>query len=92
MGAHGPGTDGTLASEPVRKDRLGVLIEKAALGASDTWHDECVGPSQVQDSDPSRLKGEFEDLSKVEKYEIGEEDYAKRTGWSRGGREGDPRG
>lgn len=30
--------------------------------------------------DPSVKLGEFEDLSKVEKYEMKEDDYAKRTG------------
>ncbi|XP_041379331.1 tubulin-folding cofactor B-like [Gigantopelta aegis] len=32
----------------------------------------------VIDSDPSKSLGEFEDLSKVEKYEMPEEEYAKR--------------
>ena len=34
----------------------------------------------VVDRDPSKHKGEFEDLSRVEKYEMSAEDYAKRDG------------
>ena len=30
--------------------------------------------------DPTKSKGEFEDTSQVEKYEMSTEDYAKRTG------------
>ena len=36
--------------------------------------------AQVTDTDPGRSKGEFDDLSKVEKYEMPDEDYAKRSG------------
>ena len=32
------------------------------------------------DKDPSKKAGQFEDLSEVEKYEISDEAYAKRTG------------
>jgi tubulin-folding cofactor B len=32
----------------------------------------------VVDSNPSSILSEFEDLSKVEKYEISEESYSKR--------------
>ena len=32
--------------------------------------------------DPSKHKGEFEDLAQVKKYEMSSEDYAKRTGRS----------
>lgn len=34
----------------------------------------------VVDRDPSKHKGEFEDLSRVDKYEMSAEDYAKRDG------------
>lgn len=37
----------------------------------------------VVDRDPSKHKGEFEDLSRVEKYEMSAEDYAKREGGQR---------
>lgn len=37
----------------------------------------------VVDRDPSKHKGEFEDLSQVEKYEMSAEDYAKREGGQR---------
>lgn len=35
---------------------------------------------KVSDSDPLKKKGEFEDVSQVEKYVMSEEDYSKRTG------------
>jgi len=35
---------------------------------------------QVIDTNPSTVKGEFEDLSKVEKYEMTEDDYDKKKG------------
>ena len=35
---------------------------------------------QVINQDPTKSKGEFEDISQVEKYEMSTEDYAKREG------------
>jgi hypothetical protein len=35
---------------------------------------------QVINQDPTKSKGEFEDTSQVEKYEMSTEDYAKREG------------
>lgn len=35
---------------------------------------------KVSDSDPFKKKGEFEDVSQVEKYKMSEEDYSKRKG------------
>ena len=35
---------------------------------------------QVINKDPTKTSGEFDDVSKVEKYEISEEAYAKKTG------------
>ena len=35
---------------------------------------------QVINQDPTKFKGEFEDTSQVEKYEMSTEDYAKREG------------
>lgn len=35
---------------------------------------------KVTDSDPLKKKGEFEDVSQVEKYVMSEDDYTKRTG------------
>ena len=35
---------------------------------------------QVINQDPTKSKGEFEDTSQVEKYEMSAENYAKRTG------------
>jgi len=34
----------------------------------------------VIDTNPHRVKNDFSDVSKVEKYEISEEDYSKRDG------------
>ena len=35
---------------------------------------------QVINQDPTKFKGEFEDTSQVEKYEMSTENYAKREG------------
>ncbi|CAI8048392.1 Tubulin-folding cofactor B [Geodia barretti] len=45
-----------------------------STGAENGWR------INVVDRDPSKKKGEFEDLSKVQKYEMSKDDYAKRTG------------
>ena len=50
-------------------------------GAENGWR------INVVDRDPSKEKGEFEDLSKVQKYEMSTEDYTKKTGTGMGGRE-----
>ena len=48
----------------------------ASVGTENGWR------INVVDGDPSREKGEFEDLSKVKKYEMGKEEYSKRAGAS----------
>ena len=45
-----------------------------STGAENGWR------INVVDTDPSKKKGEFEDLSKVQKYEMSTDEYAKRTG------------
>ena len=45
-----------------------------STGAENGWR------INVVDRDPSKKKGEFEDLSKVQKYEMSKDDYAKRAG------------
>ena len=47
-----------------------------STGAEDGWR------INVVDKDPSKKIGEFEDLSKVQKYEMSKEEYGKRTGIS----------
>ena len=45
-----------------------------STGADNGWR------INVVDQDPNRERGEFEDLSKIQKYEMSSEDYSKRTG------------
>ena len=45
-----------------------------STGAENGWR------INVVDKDPSKKKGEFEDLSRVQKYEMADEDYSKKTG------------
>ena len=45
-----------------------------SAGAEDGWR------INVVDKDPAKTKGEFEDLSKVQKYEMSTDEYTKRTG------------
>ena len=47
----------------------------SSTGAENGWR------INVVDKDPSKKKGEFEDLSRVQKYEMSNEDYSKRTGF-----------
>ena len=35
---------------------------------------------QAINQDPTKSRGEFEDISQVEKYEISSDEYAKRSG------------
>ena len=49
----------------------------ASAGAENGWR------INVVDRDPTKNKGEFEDLSKVQKYEMSKQDYQKRTGMER---------
>ena len=49
-------------------------VTLGSTGAGNGWR------INVVDRDPAKKKGEFEDLSKVQKYEMSEEDYTKRTG------------
>lgn len=46
----------------------------ASTGAENGWR------INVIDKDPTKKRGEFEDLSQVQKYEMSSEDYSKRTG------------
>lgn len=49
-------------------------VTLGSTGAENGWRIDVV------DKDPSKQKGEFEDLSKVQKYEMSSDDYAKRAG------------
>lgn len=49
-------------------------VTLASTGTENGWR------INVVDKDPTKKKGEFEDLSKVQKYEMSGEDYEKRTG------------
>lgn len=49
-------------------------VTLASTGAKDGWR------INVVDKDPTKKRGEFEDLSQVQKYEMSSEDYTKRTG------------
>ena len=40
----------------------------------------CMSLLQIINQDPTKVRGEFEDTSQVEKYEISQQEYAKRTG------------
>ena len=63
-------------------DREGKMVcelddDSASLGSSgvqDGWR------VSVVDRDPNKQRGEFEDMSQVKKYEMNNEEYAKRQG------------
>lgn len=49
-------------------------VTLGSTGAENGWR------INVVDKDPTKIKGEFEDLSQVKKYEMSSDDYTKRTG------------
>ena len=75
----GLSSDSAILSSCDIKD--GMRIHVSTCQSCESWYnwhsDELL---KVTDTDPLKKKGEFEDVSQVEKYVMSEEDYTKRTG------------